>query len=54
VVEGTSGEGNEHRRVKVELQEVVSGLGGGRRWLAPTGPRWQRAAEHSGGGRARE
>jgi hypothetical protein len=50
VVEGAGGEGDEHRGVKAELGEAASGLGGGRRRLAPTGPRWQRAAEHSGGG----
>jgi hypothetical protein len=54
VVEGACGEGDEHRGVKAELGEAVSGPSGGRRRLAPMGSRWQRAAEHSGGGHARE
>jgi hypothetical protein len=49
VVEGAGGEGDEHRGVKAELGEAASGSGGGRRRLAPMGPRWQRAAEHNGG-----
>jgi hypothetical protein len=51
VVEGASGEGHEHHGVNAELGEAASGLGGGRRRLAPMGPWWQRAIEHSGGGR---
>jgi hypothetical protein len=40
VVEGTGGEGDEHRGVKVELGEAASGPGSGRRRLVPMGPRW--------------
>jgi hypothetical protein len=54
VVEGVGAEEDEHRGVKAELGEAASGPSGGQRWLTPTGPRWQRAAEHSGGGRAWE
>ncbi len=45
VVEGTGGEVDEHRGVKAELGEAASGLSNGWRWLALTGPRWQRAVE---------
>jgi hypothetical protein len=45
VVEGTSGEVNEHRCVKEELGDAVLGPSAGQRWLALTWPRWQRAAE---------
>jgi hypothetical protein len=54
VVEGVGAEEDEHRGVKAELGEAASGPSGGQRWLTPTGPRWQRAAEHSGCGRAWE
>jgi hypothetical protein len=54
VVEGAGGEVDEHRGVKAELGEAASGPGGGRRWLAPMGPRWQRATEHNGCGCVRE
>jgi hypothetical protein len=54
VVEGAGGEGDEQRGVEPELGEVASGSGDGRRRLALMGPRWQRAAKHSGGGRAWE
>jgi hypothetical protein len=47
-------EGDEHRGVKAERGESLSGLGGGRKWLVPMRPQLQRAVEHSGGGRARE
>jgi hypothetical protein len=36
--------------MKVELGDAALGPGGGRKWLAPTEPRWLRKAEQSGGG----
>jgi hypothetical protein len=50
VVEGAGGGVDEHRSVKAELGDAASGPGGGRRWLALTGPRRQRAVEQSGDG----
>jgi hypothetical protein len=53
VVEGAGGEVNEHHSMKAEHGDAASGSGGGRRRLAPIGPRWQRSVERSGGGRVR-
>jgi hypothetical protein len=43
VVEGADGEVDEHRGVKAELGDAVSGPGGGQRQLVPIEPRQLRA-----------